>query len=162
HATDSAQLVKCIPSPRSVIFDLGSGAGFPGLILSILTPNLVLLFESNQKKIVFLEHIIHTLGLSAKVIHGRIEDNIKKQTESQNEDIIITSRALGSVAYILSLGPNVSRETQISYLLHKNKNQLDKEIPLALTQWDFDWESTPSITHPDSAILAMSNVKRKT
>lgn len=161
HAADSAQLIKYIPSPQSVIFDLGSGAGFPGLILSILTPNTVLLFESNQKKIVFLEHVIHALGLNAKVISGRIEETIQVELENQNSDVVITSRALGSVAYILSLVSNVSRETEIVYLLHKNKKQLEKEIPLAIIQWDFAWRSLPSITSMDSAILSVTSVKKK-
>lgn len=161
HAADSAQLVKYITSSEIPILDLGSGAGFPGLIISIFLPNRVFLFESNHKKAIFLEHVIHNLKLTAKVIVGRIEETIKNCFEEQIKETFITSRALGSLSYILSLVGNVSRETQMTYLLHKSKKQLENEIPSAATEWDFNWETFSSLTHADSVILKITQAKRK-
>jgi len=161
HAADSAQLLKYITSSQIPILDLGSGAGFPGLIISILIPNSVFLFESNHKKAIFLEHVIHTLKLANKVIVGRIEETLKDFFKEQTKEALITSRALGSLSYILSLTENVSRETQITYLLHKSKKQLENEILSTMIEWDIEWETFPSLTHIDSVILKITQAKRK-
>ena len=77
HILDSAQLVPYLPvvSPRQrcQILDIGSGAGFPGLVLAILGAGDVQLVESDQRKAVFLQTVIRELGLSARVSNHRIE-----------------------------------------------------------------------------------------
>lgn len=73
HVLDSAQLYPLVKDQSGPLLDLGSGAGFPGLVLSIMgVPNVTLL-EATQKKCSFLGEVIRQTGCSAKVFQGRIE-----------------------------------------------------------------------------------------
>ena len=77
HIFDSAQLLAHLPEmrpgvPRRIL-DIGSGAGFPGLVLAILGAGQLQLVESDQRKSVFLQAVIRELGLSATVVNHRIE-----------------------------------------------------------------------------------------
>ena len=94
HCYESAQLLRFLPESDYSDYsltDLGSGAGFPGLVISILRPRLsVTLFESNQKKAAFLAHVSRETCSSARVIAERIES-------SAHETDIVVARALGSI-----------------------------------------------------------------
>ena len=97
HILDSAQLVAFIPDNDAHILDIGSGAGFPGIVLSIITGNQVTLVESDQRKSVFLQTVIRELGLTVSVQNARIE------AISAIGANIITARALASVERLLLL-----------------------------------------------------------
>ena len=73
HILDSAQLAKFYPPNTKKILDVGSGAGFPGLVLAILGGVEVDLVESNHRKAIFLSTVINSLSLPAKVHNQRIE-----------------------------------------------------------------------------------------
>ena len=70
HLLDSAQLYSHLADPKARLLDLGSGAGFPGLVLSILGAKDVTLIESNQKKCSFLGEVIRQTGCAAQVFKG--------------------------------------------------------------------------------------------
>ena len=76
HFYDSLTLVKAIKLDNQSLLDVGTGAGFPGLVLKIIFPNLkITLVDSLNKRIVFLNYVIETLRLSdIKVIHTRAEE----------------------------------------------------------------------------------------
>ena len=75
HFWDSAQVAPLIPTTARTLVDLGSGAGFPGLVLAELRPDLkVTLLESTAKKCGFLHAVADELGLKPEIRHGRIED----------------------------------------------------------------------------------------
>src|SRR5690606_31528731 len=74
HVLDSAQLISHLPSEPSQIADFGAGAGFPGIVLSILTNHHITCVESTQKKAQFLSHVVEELSLSVDVINARIEN----------------------------------------------------------------------------------------
>ena len=77
HFLESAGLVEIIPFPsNSVIIDLGSGAGFPGIPIKLVRPDLkIILVESKRKKVIFLKHIIEKLSLQGiDVVQSRIEE----------------------------------------------------------------------------------------
>ncbi len=97
HILDSAQVYPFIVD-RGPLLDLGSGAGFPGLVLSIMgIPNITLL-ESNQKKCSFLKEVIRQTASSAEVFHGRIEDYPEK-----NGAATITARAVAPLGDLFDL-----------------------------------------------------------
>ena len=83
HIADSAQLFSLAPDARRWV-DIGSGAGFPGLVLAIMgksTPGFhVDLVESNGRKCAFLREVVRTLGLPVSVHNGRIEDVLDRLT----------------------------------------------------------------------------------
>ena len=97
HILDSGQLVAHYPPQTRHIFDVGSGAGFPGLVLAIMGNVTVDLVESDQRKAVFLSTVIRELGLPAKVHSQRIE------TMPNLRPDVITARALAPVPKLLSL-----------------------------------------------------------
>ncbi len=97
HILDSGQLAAHYPPQTSHILDVGSGAGFPGLVLAIMGGVTVDLVESDQRKAVFLSTVIRELGLPAKVHHQRIEI-----MPNLNPDVI-TARALAPVPKLLNL-----------------------------------------------------------
>ena len=101
HILDSAQLLPYLPvvstRERCQILDIGSGAGFPGLVLAILGAGDVQLVESDQRKAVFLQTVIRELGLSACVSNQRIETLPAFQPD------VITARALAALPKLISL-----------------------------------------------------------
>ena len=101
HILDSAQLVPYLPtvSPgqRCQILDIGSGAGFPGLVLAILGVGDIQLVESDQRKAAFLQSVIRELELPASVINQRIEHLPACQPD------VITARALAPLPKLISL-----------------------------------------------------------
>lgn len=104
HFADSAQLVALAPEARRWV-DLGSGAGFPGLVVAILladTPGVrVDLVESNNRKCAFLREVARETGAPARVHAGRIED-VLPTLEGPVD--VVTARALASVDQLLDLG----------------------------------------------------------
>ncbi|MBP5343501.1 MAG: 16S rRNA (guanine(527)-N(7))-methyltransferase RsmG [Alphaproteobacteria bacterium] len=125
HIMDSAQLYPLIPSKAKILLDVGSGAGFPGIVLAILNKTLngplkqVFLVESDLKKSLFLQEVNRQLGLNVEVLPKRME----------SVDIapdVITARAVAAVPELLKLvDKNVSRETLMLFLKGKN---VDKEL----------------------------------
>ncbi|MDC1406871.1 16S rRNA (guanine(527)-N(7))-methyltransferase RsmG [Candidatus Puniceispirillum sp.] len=97
HILDSGQLAAYYPPKARQILDVGSGAGFPGLVLAIMGGVTVDLVESDQRKAVFLSTVIRELGLAAKVHNQRIE------TMANLRPDVITARALAPVPKLLNL-----------------------------------------------------------
>ena len=101
HIFDSAQLLAHMPEPQPgaprQILDVGSGAGFPGLVLAILGAGQVQLVESDQRKSVFLQTVIRELGLSAIVVNHRIESLLACYPD------VITARALAPLPKLMRL-----------------------------------------------------------
>ena len=126
HILDSAQLFDLIPKNVKILIDVGSGAGFPGLVLAILNKSAglpiqqIILVESDIKKATFLQEINRQLKLNVQVRNERIEkiENIKAD--------VITARAFAELSQILLLCRKiVSRET---ILILPKGNMVDKEI----------------------------------
>lgn len=103
HFYDSLTLSKIATFTNEYILDIGTGAGFPGLVLAIVFPNLqVTLLDSNNKKIKFLEECLKQLNLSnITLINARAEDYAKMNREKFD---FITSRAVAQLRILLELG----------------------------------------------------------
>lgn len=152
HILDSLQILKYIDKDSSII-DIGAGAGFPGIVLSIAGVPNITLCESNRKKCIFLEEIKRITHTNVSIHNGRVED-----IKEKNFDLVI-SRACSSVSQLLQYGSFVSRETNSRLLLHKGISYLD-EIQEAQKKWTFEWIKIPSITSKDGVILDIRNVNR--
>lgn len=87
-------------SPQDNILDLGSGAGFPGIILSIMLPNNIVLVDSVRKKALFLNRLKKKLDLNCEIINDRIEIFSKKEKRLFK---IVTARALASINDLIDL-----------------------------------------------------------
>ncbi len=109
HFLDSLSIVKVLrPYAGLRAIDIGTGAGFPGLPLSIVYPELhMTLMEATGKKIAFLEHVIHTLGLpNVRTLHARAEDAGHMPDQRAAYDLVLAravARLPGLVEYMLPL-----------------------------------------------------------
>lgn len=103
HFLDSLTLIPFLPQQKTLL-DIGSGAGFPGIPIKIVFPDLeVTLIDAVNKKVVFMKHIIRTLGLNQiEAIHARAEDEIVVKKIGSSFDVV-TSRAFAELSKFLEL-----------------------------------------------------------
>ena len=115
HILDSAQIYQFL-NPPGCLVDLGSGAGFPGIVLAIMGCPAVKLIEANGKKCAFLRNASHSLDINVEVIQCRIEDH--KPTKRA---AYIASRALASLEKLLIYSePLVSRQGKCFFMKGAN------------------------------------------
>lgn len=155
HFLDSYQLLSYLPPEPLSLIDLGSGAGFPGLVLAILRPqNLsVTLVESDFKKCVFLENVSRETKTPIKVFRSRIES----LGDSMHGDVI-TARGLAPLPQLLTYAFPLMQENSMGLFL-KGK-EFEKEIEEAQKIWDFDLEIYPSLTDSTGRILKIKHLKK--
>ena len=145
HILDSAQLVKFIDFSKGSLADLGSGAGFPGLILALFNTNKdfhVKLYEKSPVKRGFLENISEKLSLKVK-IYGNIYE------ESINSDYIVT-RAFKKLDTVIQVSREIAKKPHKLIIL-KGKNAEEDLKKLSKEKYDYKLEN--SITNVDSKII---------
>jgi len=119
HFYDSLTIVKSITLNNQYILDIGSGAGFPGLVLKIIFPNLKIdLLDSTEKKCKFLKLVINTLNLeNINVINNRAE---KYAINNRKKYDIVVSRAVAPLKHLLEYGIPVLKEKGLFIALKAN------------------------------------------
>jgi 16S rRNA (guanine527-N7)-methyltransferase len=158
HVKDSAQLTEFFPPDARSWLDLGSGGGFPGIVVAAYlaadAPNCrVTLVESDRRKAVFLRQAIQRLSLHVNVIADRIES-----APGQNADVV-SARALAPLPRLIELSMRHLRPGGIC-VFPKGKN-CDAEISDALRAgWSFSAETHKSKTDPNGVILILRNIAR--
>ena len=153
HVLDCLQLTKYISNKKLKILDLGTGAGLPGVLLSIIGYQNVLMIDSIKKKTDFVKQMIKELSLSAKIQNKRIE-----KTPTSQQDIIL-SRALAPLIKLLTYARMHSNKNTTSLFL-KGRN-VNNEIDKAMKEYFFDFEKIESISSGDGCILQIKNIKTK-
>jgi 16S rRNA (guanine527-N7)-methyltransferase len=158
HIIDSLQLLSIInkKDDRQVIVDLGSGAGFPGLAISITRPHWQIhLVESNQKKVAFMREICRLTNINC-IIHARRIEDFVANAPSQID--YITSRALAPLPKLLDLSAPILMGTQA--LFHKGQD-VDAELSAATKYWKFRFIKHISVVNSASCILQLSHLDRQ-
>ena len=161
HYLDSAQLVPLLPEGIKTIVDMGSGAGFPGLVLAAMLAEKdvhVTLIESTGKKAAFLSAAGEAMGLSTlKVIPGRIES--VKLTQPPD---IITARALARLDKLLGYGAGIQGKNTRYFLL--KGQDVGPELTEAAKSWHMEVVRHRSRTNPEDqgpgTILEIGNLAR--
>ena len=153
HVLDCLQLTKHITNNKLKILDLGTGAGLPGVLLSIVGYQRVLMIDSVKKKTDFVRQIIKELSLTAKIQNKRIE----KPPTSQHD--IIVSRALAPLVKLLTYARMYSNKNTTSLFL-KGRNA-NNEIDMATKAYFFEFEKIKSLSSDDGCILKIINIKNK-
>ena len=155
HIVDSAQLLRFAPSGKTSWIDLGTGAGFPGLIVAALHPGPVTLVEERRLRVDFLTRAAALLGVSAKTeIIGRKVERIDRRVFD-----VISARAFAPLPKLLELGSRFSTN-KTRWILPKGRNARS-ELDAALTTWQGDFRIEPSLTDPDAGIIVAEGVRRK-
>lgn len=155
HVRDSAQLVTYAPSVWTHWVDLGSGGGFPGVVIATLAKpdQYVTLIESDLRKCTFLRSTIRELGLDAQVVHGRIEQT---QIGAPN---VVSARALASLDRLLTYSNDMLSEDGTA--LFPKGETYEGEILTARETWDFECDVLPSITKESARILRISRIRTR-
>jgi 16S rRNA (guanine527-N7)-methyltransferase len=155
HIADSAQLLRFAPDGAGTWIDLGTGAGFPGLIVAALRELRVTLVEARKLRVEFLRHAAGVLGVADRVdiVCARAEG-----LEARPFDII-SARAFAPLDKLLMLGERFSRPGTI-WLLPKGRNA-KSELDAARGSWQGDFRLEPSLTDADASIIVAREVSRK-
>ena len=155
HMLDSAQLVKLLPEATETVTDLGSGGGFPGMVVAIMTGVETHLIEANTRKTVFLREAARITEARVEVHNGRIEETDPWQTD------IITARGLAPLDKLLNLAyPFLAESTQKETIcLFLKGSQAEQELTCARKQWNMQIEQHKSASG-DGRILSIRGVTR--
>jgi 16S rRNA (guanine527-N7)-methyltransferase len=158
HIYDSAQLTRLAPPAAATWLDLGSGAGFPGLVCAVIARAQkraigFTLVEADGRKAAFLREAARGLGVDVSVLCCRIEEL------SPCPQDVVSARALAPLDRLLAYAaPFCGRDTVL--LLPKGR-QADSELTLARRAWHIRCIRVPSRTDPEATILRISEVSRR-
>lgn len=160
HFADSAQLLAHAPDARTWI-DLGSGAGFPGLVIAILLmehgQGRVTLVESDQRKAAFLKEVARQTAAPVDILGMRIE-TAATQLKLDSADVV-TARALAPLGRLLGLAvPFFGQSTKGLFLKGK---AAEDEIEAAVAIWRFDVDVRPSRTDAEGRVIIVSGLAAK-
>jgi len=157
HIVDSAQIYRFAPESYEKWVDIGSGGGFPGIVMAIIAktqqPNAsFILIESDQRKATFLRTAARELNLRVTVLAERIE-----KASAQGADVV-SARALSTLSTLLPLiERHINSDGQA--ILHKGK-KAGEEIADARQNWRFDLEEFSSLTDLGGQILIVKGISR--
>lgn len=157
HIRDSAQLFDLVQQDWRLWLDLGSGAGFPGVVMAIMAQQStadrrVVLVESDSRKATFLRTAIRRLELNAVVHAMRVAD-----IPPQNADVI-SARALAALPTLIGFAQPHLAASGIG--LFPKGRQAASEIEAARREWRFDLTAIPSRTDPDGTIICLKGLAR--
>jgi 16S rRNA (guanine527-N7)-methyltransferase len=160
HFADSAQLLRLAPEAK-VWLDLGSGAGFPGLVIAILRANhanfVMHLVESTAKKCAFLAEVARATEAPVEIHCMRVEELDRSDTILRPE--VVTARALAPLPRLLELAsPWLGRDARGLFLKGRG---VEKELLAAERHLHFKAELHPSLTSADSAIVEISRTRKR-
>jgi len=159
HYLDSAQVIDFIDKNTNSMIDIGTGAGFPGLVLAILSKDRnmginIKLVEKSKKKTKFLEKVNDELKLNVKIFNENIFEDKKKIV-----DDLIIARAFKPLQIILELiHKKAENWKKIFIFLGKSGKQ---ELLQASKSWDIEYKQRMSVTSSDSLIIEISELKKK-
>jgi 16S rRNA (guanine527-N7)-methyltransferase len=151
HVLDSLQIVDLTKKKR--VLDIGTGAGFPGVVLSIVANVSVILVEKNSKKCTFLHKVRSEVGSNFEIINQAIEDVSVEKID------VITCRGFASVEKILELtGRYIHKD--IKLVLLKGENYKTEVEEARKVGWSFSMDIVESITNKKGAVLTLSDVRK--
>lgn len=162
HFADSAQLVAQMPDRPCRTVDLGSGAGFPGLVIAILrgekyahdAGERVVLVESDQRKAAFLREVSRSVGVAVDIENARIELN--SPSNSFDSVNVVTARALAPLDKLLGYASPFL--TNGACGIFPKGRGVREEIKQAEARWAFDYRLVPSVTDPEGRIVVVTEL----
>lgn len=157
HLLDSVQLWDVVPEAATSWTDLGSGGGFPGLVIAMIAKDLrpdlhVTLVESDQRKATFMRSVSRETQTPVTVIAERIE-----AVELDKADIV-SARALAPLPKLLDYAERLLKPSGLA-IFPKGANH-QAELSAALANWTFTLQKEPSQSNPDSALLCIGDLAR--
>ena len=159
HFLDSAQVIDFIDKNDKTLVDIGSGAGFPGLVLAILSkdkkiPIKINLIEKSPKKVKFLKEIIKDLRLDVDVLN----QNIFEDQKILSQDVLV-ARAFKPLKIILKLIHSKAENWKKIFLFLGKTGE--RELLEASKIWDIGYKQRMSVTNNDSVVIEINKLKIK-
>ena len=157
HIVDSAQLLTLVPpaAPDANWVDLGSGAGLPGMVVALLSGYRVTMIEMRRKRCEFLSHVVDTLGLANASVFGRKVE----QARLDGPAAVISARAYAPMEKLIASAAHLAEFSTV-WVLPKGQNYKN-ELDIARSLWQSEARVERSLTAPDSAILVLTQVRRR-
>ena len=158
HIIDSAQIIDFIDENEKTCTDIGSGAGFPGIVLAIILKHKnssmkFKLYEKSYRKSQFLNDVIKKFNLNADVFQKDIF-----QQKNLSSDLIV-ARAFKPLPVVLELvNSNFSKFKSLILFLGKNGKEMLED---ALSKWDFEYKEKKSLTSKESTLIKIYNLEKK-
>ena len=155
HFEDSLQIFDLASSPVDHWVDLGSGGGFPGIIVALFAeekgfPARVTLVESDARKCVFLRSVLRETQVTAQVINDRVE-NLSPLNAN-----VVSARALADLSTLFDLAhPHLLSG---GYMVFPKGERWEQELETAQTKWKFEYQVAKSKTNDGSVIISVSGV----
>jgi 16S rRNA (guanine527-N7)-methyltransferase len=153
HIADSAQLIRFAPATTASWLDLGTGAGFPGLIVALLHHGPVTLVEERRLRAEFLRRAAEILQVDAEILGMKAERVPPRRFD------VISARAFAPLPRLLELGTSFSTAKTI-WVLPKGRNA-QSELEALDPSWQGAFRLEPSLTDPDARIIVAEGVGRK-
>ena len=157
HIADSLQLLRFAPKAR-IWVDLGSGAGFPGLVMACAladTPGATVhLVESIRKKCAFLSEVVRATRVPAVVHCQRIEDFVLKPPSGID---VVTARALAPLDKLLTLAAPLLKTGAVG--IFPKGQDVAAELTAASKYWSIEATIEPSVTSPGSGIVVVHKLR---
>ena len=159
HFLDSAQVIDFIDKNDKTLIDLGSGAGFPGLILAITSkdrkiPLKIKLIEKSPKKTKFLKDLINKLHIDVEVTN----QNILKDSKKLSADVFV-ARAFKPLKITLELIHNKAENWKKFFIFLGKTGKY--ELLQASKIWDIEYKQRVSVTSNDSTVIEINRIKKK-
>lgn len=152
HVLDALQLLPLMPSNPAPLLDLGSGAGFPGLVLAAVSGEETHLVEADKRKAAFLSHAAGRLGLQNVWVHPRrIEDAVLPRCG------LLTARALAPLPELLRYAYPLLSPGGVA--LFPKGRTAERELTNASRDWMMRAERFPSRTDPEATIFRLSEIR---
>ena len=150
HFLDSAQLFSLLPPESKNILDIGSGAGFPGLVLALMGVKDVTLVESDTRKCMFLKEVLRETHSVANIENYRIEDFKKSSFD------VVTARALAPLDRLLIYAKPYFWPGTIG--IFPKGRQFNSELASAKKRWQLKYSLVPSVTDASGAIIVVEEM----
>lgn len=152
HVLDSAQLASLIGYPNGRLYDIGSGAGFPGLVLAIMGFTDVHLVESDQRKSVFLREVARITGTKIEIHAVRVEKLSPKDAD------FVTARGCAALSKLLDLATPLLKASGVCFFL--KGQSVEAELTAARKAWTMRIQRFPSKSDPMGVILRLEDIHR--
>jgi 16S rRNA (guanine527-N7)-methyltransferase len=156
HILDSAQLVWLAEATSGAWLDIGSGGGFPGIVVGLMRDDPTILVEPRSKRAAFLRETVDALGLA-----NRVEVSASRVETAQISApvSIISARAVAALPALFGMAVRFASKDTI-WLLPKGRSAAD-EVAEAKREWQGEMRLVPSLSDPDSAIVVARGMRRK-
>jgi len=159
HFLDSVQVIDFIDENDKTLVDLGSGAGFPGMVLAITLkdrkiPLKIKLIEKSPKKVKFLRDLINKLHLDVEVINQNVLEDPKKLLGD-----VYVARAFKPLKIILQLMHNKGENWKKFFIFLGKTGK--HELLQASKVWDIEYKQRVSVTSDDSTVIEINRIKKK-